>query len=517
MQVYLRGGSSVSQGWICSDKCTCCHTEIFCTRTSIFSLTISQQSWLVCWLVAQQHASVSQGQICSHKCTCCHTETEVADQTFYLTQWQYTDNSPTSASADPVTPGAWQGGHWSANYYVIGMTWLGEIPAQVGIELWGLPFLRLTPKAQGQGDCLFWRDMCPSYHRKCYLTPTQECAYHKPIHLSAYFLIGITFKSYKLYKISVNSLYTMASAWHLQEWQLSHFLCHHLKLPHKSHTNSPAEGGQPRLFHPPLNHWYHGSFGHVLLQEIIIIIIMSVFLECLSMWNMLNCAEQVQIQKYETHAYKTLKTVGVQVIMLKHPTKHKNPHKIHILYQRTQKITPTTQTNDHTHACTHARTHTHTHTHTQWHTHTHTHTPPGYYTQKLTLAVQHRWMWKKWVLSFLLKIVKHCVFFWGIEVESSRQWVQKQRKIFSQRSQERSEKLSAMRCQEMTWHLLCHLFHFSHLADPGPSHLAGSLSVCPHHHFALSLANLATLAHPHQISNRDQTAHHYLLVGCVRW
>ena len=45
---------------------------------------------------------------------------------------------------------------------------------------------------------------------------------------------------------------------------------------------------------------------------------MSVFLEHLSMWNMLNCAEQVQIQKYETHAYKTLKTVGVQVIMLKH-------------------------------------------------------------------------------------------------------------------------------------------------------------------------------------------------------
>ena len=50
---------------------------------------------------------------------------------------------------------------------------------------------------------------------------------------------------------------------------------------------------------------------------------MSVFLERLSMWNMLNCAEQVQIQKYETHACKTLKKVGVQVIMLKRPTKHK--------------------------------------------------------------------------------------------------------------------------------------------------------------------------------------------------
>ena len=50
---------------------------------------------------------------------------------------------------------------------------------------------------------------------------------------------------------------------------------------------------------------------------------MSLFLDQLSMWNMLNCAEQVHMQKYETHAYKTLKTVGVQVIMLKHPTKHK--------------------------------------------------------------------------------------------------------------------------------------------------------------------------------------------------
>ena len=36
----------------------------------------------------------------------------------------------------------------------------------------------------------------------------------------------------------------------------------------------------------------------------VIVIIMSIFLECLSMWNILNCAEQVQIQKYKTHAKK---------------------------------------------------------------------------------------------------------------------------------------------------------------------------------------------------------------------
>ena len=73
-------------------------------------------------LTSQQQASVSQGRICSDNFTCCHTETEVADQTFYLTQAQYTDTGPTSPSADPITPGAWQGIHWSANFEVTGMT-----------------------------------------------------------------------------------------------------------------------------------------------------------------------------------------------------------------------------------------------------------------------------------------------------------------------------------------------------------------------------------------------------------
>ena len=40
------------------------------------------------------------------------------------------------------------------------------------------------------------------------------------------------------------------------------------------------------------------------------------------------------------------------------------------------------------------------------------------------------------------------MFFWVIVVECSRQWVQKQRKIFSQRSQKRSKELSEERCQE---------------------------------------------------------------------
>ena len=60
---------------------------------------------LVGCLTSQQHASVSQGRICSDKLTSCHTEIEVADQTFHLTQSQYTDTGPTGPSTDPIKPG----------------------------------------------------------------------------------------------------------------------------------------------------------------------------------------------------------------------------------------------------------------------------------------------------------------------------------------------------------------------------------------------------------------------------
>ena len=71
---------------------------------------------LVACLSSQQHASVSQGRICTDNFTCCHTEIEAADQTFHLTQSQYTDTGPTSPSADPITPVSWKGSHWSANF-----------------------------------------------------------------------------------------------------------------------------------------------------------------------------------------------------------------------------------------------------------------------------------------------------------------------------------------------------------------------------------------------------------------
>ena len=109
-----------------------------CTLKNTCEATHLQGVLFVCWLVAcltsQQQASVSQGRICSDNFTCCHTEIEVADPTFYLTQSQYTDTGPTSPIPDPITPGAWQAGHWSANFEVTGMTRPGKIPSQAGFE-----------------------------------------------------------------------------------------------------------------------------------------------------------------------------------------------------------------------------------------------------------------------------------------------------------------------------------------------------------------------------------------------
>ena len=100
---------------------------------------------LVGCLTSQQQASVSQGQICSDNFTCCHTEIQVADPTFYLTQSQYTDTGPTSPSADPITPGAWQGSHWSANFQITGMTRPRKNPVANGIRIRDLPLSRRTP------------------------------------------------------------------------------------------------------------------------------------------------------------------------------------------------------------------------------------------------------------------------------------------------------------------------------------------------------------------------------------
>ena len=78
-------------------------------------------SGFVSWLVALRHSNMRDLKVylrdgSAHTILLAATLTEVADQTFYLTQSQYTDTGPTSPSADPITPGAWQGSHWSASF-----------------------------------------------------------------------------------------------------------------------------------------------------------------------------------------------------------------------------------------------------------------------------------------------------------------------------------------------------------------------------------------------------------------
>ena len=125
------------------------HAQIFLPhRVVVFQRRLSA-AVTVCLLVAcltsQQQASVSQGPICSDNFTCCHTEIAVSDQTFYLTQSQYTDTGPTSPSAEPNTPGAWQGSHWNANFEVTGMTRPRKNPGASGIRTRDLPLSRRTP------------------------------------------------------------------------------------------------------------------------------------------------------------------------------------------------------------------------------------------------------------------------------------------------------------------------------------------------------------------------------------
>ena len=49
-----------------------------------------------------------------------------------------------------LTPGAWQGSHWSANFKVTGMTRPRKIPGASGIRTRDLPLSRRTPELLGQ-------------------------------------------------------------------------------------------------------------------------------------------------------------------------------------------------------------------------------------------------------------------------------------------------------------------------------------------------------------------------------
>ena len=154
--------AGVSQGRVCSGKYTCCHTEIDvadqalyltqanCSDTGPTSHSANPETPGACLFVgcltSQQHASVSQGRICSENFTCCHTEIEVANQTFHLTQSQYTDTGPTSPSAVPKSAGAWQGSHSCSSFEVSGMSRRRIYnPVASGIGTRDLPLSRRTP------------------------------------------------------------------------------------------------------------------------------------------------------------------------------------------------------------------------------------------------------------------------------------------------------------------------------------------------------------------------------------
>ena len=106
---FLSGG-----WWVENPLLWPCRNQKKKKKTEVVDILARLVGWLLACLTSQQHASVSQGRFCSDNFTCCHTEIEVADQTFHLTQSQYTDSGPTSPITDHITPGAWQGSHWSA-------------------------------------------------------------------------------------------------------------------------------------------------------------------------------------------------------------------------------------------------------------------------------------------------------------------------------------------------------------------------------------------------------------------
>ena len=132
-------------------------------------------------LTSQQQASVSQGRICSDNFTRCHAETQVADQTFYLTQSQYADTGPTGPCADPITPGAWQGSHWSANFEVTGMTRPRRNLGASGIRTPGSSALEADalPLGHRGGEC--YGDCCPLPESSSFLCPLLSLSIPLPL------------------------------------------------------------------------------------------------------------------------------------------------------------------------------------------------------------------------------------------------------------------------------------------------------------------------------------------------
>ena len=100
--------------------------------------------------------------------TCeCISGTDLLRQFYVLPHWDrsYRPNFPShlvtvywhradQSSTDPITPGAWQGSHWSANFEVTGMTRPRKNLGASEIRTRDLPLSRRTSLPLGQWGCL---------------------------------------------------------------------------------------------------------------------------------------------------------------------------------------------------------------------------------------------------------------------------------------------------------------------------------------------------------------------------
>ena len=118
MFLIISTGFNLAAGTAQSVVCWA-HCSAWCSVVGsiLFWASSREVCLLVGFLTSQQHACMSRGQISWDNFTCCHTEIEVADQTYHLTQSQYTDTGSTCPSTDPKAPGAWQAiflwlSHW---------------------------------------------------------------------------------------------------------------------------------------------------------------------------------------------------------------------------------------------------------------------------------------------------------------------------------------------------------------------------------------------------------------------
>ena len=169
MLVHLSDGSA--------DILRAAHTEIDVELSSVSDITCNvteAHQRCCCLLVASLPNNMLVYLSDGSDQTVVRAATEFADQTFHFTQSQYADKGPTSPSADPITPGAWWGSHWSANFQVTGMTRAGKrSPVKAGVEPRPTTLVANTsPLGQGIGRVLgiessfsFSRDHEPEIHR----------------------------------------------------------------------------------------------------------------------------------------------------------------------------------------------------------------------------------------------------------------------------------------------------------------------------------------------------------------